>query len=156
MFRIFTRHNDQHGKCKFVLASESGKFKEEGTGGHFPALYHLWYVRGTAAYFIFEVFQNLLAEWASVPRFPHLEYTISFCGTGEETLKQFIYGQSDLYIEFSEWKFAVLSRLRFYVSSSQSYGRRSQKREPFSSHLCFRAEKVMLNYEPSSAIIKII
>ena len=39
MFRIFTKHNDQHGKCKFVLASESGKFKEERMGGHFPASY---------------------------------------------------------------------------------------------------------------------
>ena len=73
------------------------------------ASYHSWYGRGTAAYFIFEVFQNLLAEWASVPRFLHIEYTISFFGIGKEALKHFIYGQSDLYIEFSEWKFAVLS-----------------------------------------------
>ena len=88
---IFERHIDQHGKCKFVLASESGKFNEEGTGGHFPASYHSWYGRGTAAYFIFEVFQNLLAEWASVPRFLHIEYTISFFGTGEEALKHSYY-----------------------------------------------------------------
>lgn len=74
MLAIFAIHIDKHGKCKFVLASESGKFNEEGTGGHFPASYHSWYGRGTAAYFIFEVFQNLLAEWASVPRFPFLEY----------------------------------------------------------------------------------
>ena len=40
-------------------------------GGHFPSSYHSWYGRGTAALFIFKVFQNLLAEWASVPRFPH-------------------------------------------------------------------------------------
>ena len=33
MFVNFTEHIDQHGKCKFVLASESGKFNEEGTGG---------------------------------------------------------------------------------------------------------------------------
>ena len=39
----------------------------------------------------------------------HIEYTISFFGIGKEALKHFIYGQSDLYIEFSEWKFAVLS-----------------------------------------------
>ena len=88
---IFERHIDQHGKCKFVLASESGKFNEEGTGGHFPMSYHSWYGRGTAAYFIFEVFQNLLAEWAPVPRFLHIEYTISFFGTGEEALKHSYY-----------------------------------------------------------------
>ena len=35
----FEKHFDKHGKCKFVLASESGKFKEEGMGGHFPASY---------------------------------------------------------------------------------------------------------------------
>lgn len=40
MFRIFARHNDQHGKCKFVLASESGQFKEEGWADIFPASYH--------------------------------------------------------------------------------------------------------------------
>ncbi len=78
MFVNFTEHIDQHGKCKFVLASESGKFNEEGTGGHFPASYHSWYGRGTAAYFIFRVFQNLLAEWASVPRFPFLGYNHFF------------------------------------------------------------------------------
>ena len=48
---------------------------EEGTGGHFPASYHSWYGRGTAALFIFKVFQNLLAEWASVPRFLHFYYS---------------------------------------------------------------------------------
>ena len=40
MLAIFAIHIDKHGKCKFVLASESGKFNEEGTGGHFPASYH--------------------------------------------------------------------------------------------------------------------
>lgn len=39
MFCIFTRYNDQHGKCKFVLASESGLFKGERMGEHFPASY---------------------------------------------------------------------------------------------------------------------
>ena len=40
MLAIFAIHIDKHGKCKFVLASESGKFNEDGTGGHFPASYH--------------------------------------------------------------------------------------------------------------------
>ena len=72
MLAIFAIHIDKHGKCKFVLASESGKFNEEGTGGHFPASYHNDMGVGLLlAYFIFKVFQNLLAEWASVPRFPH-------------------------------------------------------------------------------------
>ena len=39
MFLKFVEHIDKHGKCKFVLASESGKFIEERTGGHFPASY---------------------------------------------------------------------------------------------------------------------
>lgn len=62
MFRTFTKHNDQDGKCKFILAGESGKFNEERIGGHLPMSYHLWYGRGAVAYFIFKVFQNPSAE----------------------------------------------------------------------------------------------
>ena len=62
MFANFERHIDKHGECKFILAGESGKFNEERIGGHLPMSYHLWYGRGAAAYFIFKVFQNLLAE----------------------------------------------------------------------------------------------
>ena len=69
MFANFERHIDKHGECKFILAGESGKFNEERISGHLPMSYHLWYGRGAVAYFIFKVFQNLLAEWASVPRF---------------------------------------------------------------------------------------
>ena len=69
MFAIFERHIDKHGECKFILAGESGKFNEERIGGHLTMSYHLWYGRGAVAYFIFKVFQNLLAEWASVPRY---------------------------------------------------------------------------------------
>ena len=72
MFANFERHIDKHGECKFILAGESGKFNEERISGHLPMSYHLWYGRGAVAYFIFKVFQNLLAEWASVPRFLHL------------------------------------------------------------------------------------
>ena len=68
MFANFERHIDKHGECKFILAGESGKFNEERISGHLPMSYHLWYGRGAVAYFIFKVFQNLLAEWASVPR----------------------------------------------------------------------------------------
>ena len=72
MFANFVRHIDKHGECKFILAGESGKFNEERISGHLPMSYHLWYGRGAVAYFIFKVFQNLLAEWASVPRFLHI------------------------------------------------------------------------------------
>ena len=72
MFANFERHIDKHGECKFILADESGKFKEERIGEHLPMSYHSWYGRGAVAYFIFKVFQNLLAEWASVPRFLHI------------------------------------------------------------------------------------
>jgi len=72
MFANFERHIDKHGECKFILAGESGKFNEERISGHLPMSYHLWYGRGAVAYFIFKVFQSLLAEWASVPRFLHI------------------------------------------------------------------------------------
>lgn len=39
MFSTFVRHIDEHGECKFVLASESGKFNEERMGGHLLASY---------------------------------------------------------------------------------------------------------------------
>ena len=47
MFANFERHIDKHGECKFILADESGKFKEERIGGHLP---------------MFKVFQNPSAE----------------------------------------------------------------------------------------------
>ena len=62
MFANFEKHIDKHGECKFILADESGKFKEERIGGHLPMSYHLWYGRGAVAYFIFKVFQNPSAE----------------------------------------------------------------------------------------------
>ena len=40
------------------------------------------YSSGTAAYFIFEVFQNLLAEWAPVPRFLQLNIPSPFSAPG--------------------------------------------------------------------------
>lgn len=40
MFYNFTEHIDKHGECKSVLASESGKFKEERIGGHYLTSYH--------------------------------------------------------------------------------------------------------------------
>ena len=51
--------------CWSVLGYESGTFKEERTGGHLLTSYHLWYVRGAVACFIFKVFQNLYPEIGS-------------------------------------------------------------------------------------------
>ena len=48
MFANFARHIDKHGECKFILVSESSYPFRNG--------------RGTAAYFIPEVFQNLLTK----------------------------------------------------------------------------------------------
>ena len=39
MFVNFVRHIDGHGECKFVLASESGKFNEERMSGQLLASY---------------------------------------------------------------------------------------------------------------------
>ncbi len=39
MFVTFVRHIDEHGECKFVLASESGKFNEERMSGQLLASY---------------------------------------------------------------------------------------------------------------------
>lgn len=40
-FVIFERHIDKHGECKFILASESGKFIEERICGHYLTSYPL-------------------------------------------------------------------------------------------------------------------
>ena len=109
MFRIFIRHNDQHGKCKFVLASESGKFKEERIGGHFPASYRCDMGVGLLLYSSSRYSRTCLLNWLRCHAFRFWNTINSFIGTGEEALKHFIYGQSSLYIEFSEWKFTVLS-----------------------------------------------
>ena len=73
------------------------------------------YGRGTTALFIFEVFQNLLAEWASVPRFPFLESNHLFHrhregGTKTNNIKEYIKKQltksynGELNKLFEEWK----------------------------------------------------
>ena len=65
--RILTKTN--------VLVSSRIRFKEERTGGHLLTSYHLWYVRGAVACFIFKVFQNLYPEIGSGA-------TLSFCDKG--------------------------------------------------------------------------
>ena len=62
MLAIFERHIDGHGECKFVLASESGKFNEERMGGHLLASYQYGIGVGLLLILSSKVFQNLLAK----------------------------------------------------------------------------------------------
>ena len=62
MFANFERHIDKHGECKFILASESGKFNWKRMSGHHLTSYPFRNGRGTAAYFIPEAFQSPLAK----------------------------------------------------------------------------------------------
>lgn len=62
MLAIFERHIDEHGECKFVLASESGKFNEERMGGHLLASYLYGIGVGLLLILSSKVFQNLLAK----------------------------------------------------------------------------------------------
>lgn len=62
MLAIFERHIDGHGECKFVLASESGKFNEERMGGHLLASYQYGIGVGLLLILSSKVFQNQLAK----------------------------------------------------------------------------------------------
>ena len=62
MFSKFVGHIDKHGECKFILASESGKFNWQRMSGHHLTSYPFRNGRGTAAYFIPEAFQSPLAK----------------------------------------------------------------------------------------------
>ena len=92
MFLIFTEHNDKHGKCKFVLASESGKFKEERMGGHFPASYRCDMGVGLLLYSSSRYSRTCLLNGLRCHAFRFWNTTISFIGTGKEALKHSYYG----------------------------------------------------------------
>ena len=87
MFANFARHIDKHGECKFILVSESGKFNWKRMSGHPLTSYPFRNGRGTAAYFIPEVFQNLLTKIGSVPRFLHIDNTAALASAARLILQ---------------------------------------------------------------------
>lgn len=88
MFANFVRHIDKHGECKFILVSESGKFNWKRMSGHPLTSYPFRNGRGTAAYFIPEVFQNLLTKIGSVPRFLHIGNTAAAASAAKLILQK--------------------------------------------------------------------
>lgn len=59
--RCLKRYFDKYGKCKFILASESGECDEEEYAGIIMS-HFCWYEWKPACFFFFTIFWNLLAK----------------------------------------------------------------------------------------------
>ena len=111
--------------CKFILASESGKFKEERIGEHVPASYRCDMGVGLLLYSSSRYSRTCLLNGLRCHAFRFWNTINSFIGTREEALKHFYYGSVYFYIEFSQRECPDLSRLSDLKSCSKGDGRRS-------------------------------
>ncbi len=73
--RCLKRYFDKYGKCKFILASESGECDEEEYAGIIMS-HFCWYEWKPACFFSSQFSGTCLQKWASVLRFLHYFITV--------------------------------------------------------------------------------